>query len=34
MEKEDLVEVSRDLAEVVMDDQDGLAFFFKVLVFA
>ncbi len=30
MKEEDLVKVSWDLAEVVMDDQDGLAFFFKV----
>ena len=31
MKEEDLVEISWDLAEVVMDDQDGLAFFFQGL---
>ena len=28
VKEEDLVEISRDLAVVVMDDQDVLAFFF------
>ena len=31
MEKEDLVKVSWDLAEVMMDDQDSLAFLFQGL---
>ena len=31
VKKEDLVKVSWDLAEVVMDDQNGLAFFFQGL---
>ena len=31
MKEEDLVEISWDLAEVVMDDQNGLAFLFQGL---
>ena len=31
VKEEDLVKVSRDLAEIVMDDQNGLAFLFQGL---